>query len=40
MQKTIPGAKLEFFDDAGHALFVDDPERFNALLDQFLSTLH
>jgi microsomal epoxide hydrolase len=40
MQKTIPRAKLEFFDDAGHALFVDDPERFNALLDQFLSTLH
>jgi microsomal epoxide hydrolase len=40
MQKTIPGAKLEFFDDAGHALFVDDPERFNTLLDQFLSTLH
>ena len=39
MQKTIPGAKLEFFDDAGHAVFVDDTEKFNALLDQFLLTL-
>jgi len=40
MQKTIPGAKLEFFDDAGHALFIDDAERFNALLDVFLPTLN
>ena len=39
MQKTIPGAKLEFFHDAGHAVFVDDAEKFNALLDQFLLTL-
>jgi len=39
MQKRIPGARLEQFDDAGHALFVDDAERFNALLDQFLGTL-
>jgi non-heme chloroperoxidase len=40
MQKTIPGAKLEFFDDAGHALFVDDAEQFNTLLDQFFSTFN
>jgi non-heme chloroperoxidase len=40
MQKTIPSAKLEFFDDAGHALFVDEAEKFNVLLDQFFSTLH
>jgi len=39
MQKRIPGARLEQFDDAGHALFVDDPERFNALLDGFLQAL-
>jgi len=39
MQKRIPGSRLEQFDDAGHALFVDDAERFNALLDQFLGTL-
>jgi non-heme chloroperoxidase len=36
MQKTIPGARLEFFDDAGHAVFVDDADKFNALLDQFV----
>lgn len=40
MQKSIPGAKLEFLDDAGHALFVDDVDRFNLLLDEFLSTLN
>jgi non-heme chloroperoxidase len=40
MQKTIPDAKLEVFDDAGHAVFVDDAEKFNALLDQFLLTLN
>jgi pimeloyl-ACP methyl ester carboxylesterase len=27
---------LEFFDDAGHAVFVDDADKFNALLDQFV----
>lgn len=40
MQKTIPGARLEFFDDAGHAVFVDDAEKFNVLVDQFLSSLN
>jgi len=39
MQKRIPHAKLEFFNDAGHALFVDDSDRFNALLDEFLTSL-
>ena len=39
MQKNIPHARLEFFDDAGHALFVDDSDRFNALLDEFLTSL-
>jgi non-heme chloroperoxidase len=36
MQKAIPGAKLEVFDGDGHALFVDDPDKFNALLEDFL----
>ena len=40
MQTAIPGAKLEFFEDAGHALFVDESEKVNALLGQFLSTLN
>jgi len=39
MQKSIAGAKLEIFDDAGHALFVDDPDKFNTLLDKFLKSL-
>ncbi len=39
MQKSISGAKLEFFDDAGHALFVDDPDKFNMLLADFLASL-
>jgi non-heme chloroperoxidase len=37
-QKQIAGSRLEVFDDAGHALFVDDAERFNSLLNEFLST--
>ena len=39
MQKRIPGARLEQFEDAGHALFVDDADRFNTLLDGFLKGL-
>jgi non-heme chloroperoxidase len=39
MQKSISGAKLEFFDDAGHALFVDDADKFNSLLAEFLTSL-
>jgi non-heme chloroperoxidase len=38
-QKSISGAKLEFFDDAGHALFVDAPDKFNRVLQEFLSGL-
>jgi pimeloyl-ACP methyl ester carboxylesterase len=37
--KSIPGAKFELFDDAGHALFVDDAGKFNTLLDEFLTSL-
>jgi non-heme chloroperoxidase len=40
MQKSIPGAKFELFDDAGHALFVDDADKFNTLLDEFLTSLN
>jgi microsomal epoxide hydrolase len=31
-----PDAQSEIFADAGHALFVDDAQRFNALMDDFL----
>jgi len=37
MQKRIRASRLEIFDDAGHALFVDDADRFNSLLDDFLT---
>jgi len=31
----LPSARVEVFEDAGHALFVDDAARFNALLTEF-----
>ena len=31
-----PKAQVAVFEDAGHALFVDEPERFNRLLEQFV----
>lgn len=36
--RTHADASLTVFEDAGHALFVDEPERFNALLLDFLDT--
>jgi len=36
---AIPSARVELFEDAGHALFVDDAERFNALLGSFILNL-
>jgi len=38
MQAAIPGSKLEIFD-AGHALFVDDADHFNRVVDDFLATV-
>ena len=34
----IPGAQGEVFSDAGHCLFVDDPDRFNTVLERFLKS--
>lgn len=31
--------RLERYDDAGHALFVDDPETFNHMVDDFVQSL-
>jgi non-heme chloroperoxidase len=39
LQATRPGTRVEVFQDAGHALFVDEPARFNALLDEFVASL-
>jgi len=37
--KSILGARFELFEDAGHALFVDDADKFNNLLDEFMTSL-
>lgn len=34
-----PGTQVELFEKAGHALFADEPARFNALLDRFVQSL-
>jgi microsomal epoxide hydrolase len=39
IQAMVPSTRVELFADAGHALFVDDAERFNSLLDDFLAHL-
>jgi pimeloyl-ACP methyl ester carboxylesterase len=36
IQARVRGSRLEIFEDASHALFVDDADRFNTLLDGFL----
>jgi pimeloyl-ACP methyl ester carboxylesterase len=35
VRKTKPDARVELFTEAGHALFVDEPERFNELIRAF-----
>lgn len=37
LQRKRAGTRSEVFENAGHALFVDEPARFNALLDEFLA---
>jgi len=39
LQKNRPATQIEIFKDAGHALFVDEPERFNSLLARFAARL-
>ena len=39
LQKNRPATQVEVFTGAGHALFVDEPERFNALIDAFAKSL-
>ena len=39
LSRNRPGTRIEVFADAGHTLFVDEPQRFNALLDNFLASL-
>ena len=34
----LPNARVEIFEKAGHALFVDEPARFNVLLEGFMKS--
>jgi microsomal epoxide hydrolase len=40
IQRRIRGSRFEFFEDASHALFVDDADRFNALLNDFFERIN
>jgi len=37
VKTLVPSTRVEIFDDAGHALFVDDADRFNSVLDDFIT---
>ena len=37
VRSLVPAAQTEVFEDAGHALFVDDAGRFNGVLENFLA---
>jgi len=39
LHKRVAGSEFALMDNVGHALFVDDPERFNLLLEKFLEPL-
>jgi non-heme chloroperoxidase len=39
LKKNRPATQIEVFKNAGHALFVDEPERFNALIEKFAKTI-
>ncbi|RPI44888.1 MAG: alpha/beta hydrolase [Betaproteobacteria bacterium] len=39
LQRNRPGTRVEVFSRAGHALFVDEPQRFNRLLEAFVRGL-
>jgi non-heme chloroperoxidase len=35
----IAGSRIELLDNVGHAIFVDDPEEFNAKVDEFIASI-
>lgn len=37
LEKNRPGSRIAVFENAGHALFVDEPKRFNRVLGDFLT---
>ena len=38
LRQKMPSARIEMFENAGHALFVDEADRFNALLAGFAAS--
>ena len=39
MQESVRGSRLEVFEGDGHALFVDDAEHFNSVVESFLDAV-
>jgi microsomal epoxide hydrolase len=39
LHKRIAGSRFEVLENVGHALFVDEPDRFNSLLEEFLGSV-
>jgi non-heme chloroperoxidase len=39
LKRNRPHTQIAVFEDAGHALFVDEPDRFNTLLEEFVRRL-
>ncbi len=39
LKKNRPATQIEVFRNAGHALFADEPQRFNALIEKFAERL-
>jgi pimeloyl-ACP methyl ester carboxylesterase len=39
MLEQIPGARLELFEDSGHCPFLEETERFNQVVEEFLASV-
>jgi microsomal epoxide hydrolase len=37
LEKNRPGSRIAVFESAGHALFIDEPARFNRVLGEFIT---
>lgn len=40
MHEHIPGARMEVFEKSGHVLFYEEPDRFNAVVAEFVDSIH
>jgi microsomal epoxide hydrolase len=39
LKQDRPATRIEIFESAGHAVFADEPERFNTLIQNFVASL-